>query len=97
MAKYTIENSHGERGGMWSCDYDTLEAAKVGLRQAMGWGEIVLSHAYTHDADDNTAWSAYETQEDCDADDEGAHAPCIVRDDAADRRETRESLRRTAE
>ena len=42
----------------------------------MGWENIVLSESYA--CDSGSAWSAYQSQEECDADQDGAYAPRVV-------------------
>jgi hypothetical protein len=84
MATYTISNSNGMSGGVWSRKYDSRKAAKAAIAEAFGWDEAVLSPSWAHSTDGSdtlTCWSAYATQEDCDADETGAHAPCITRHD----------------
>ena len=52
--------------------------------QTLGWDEAVLSPSWAHSTDGNdtlTCWLAYSTQEECDADETGAHAPTITRHD----------------
>lgn len=89
MAKttvYRIENCSGIRGGAWTCDYTTEAAATEALRAAMGWDEIHTSDRYQVGSEWSRdyagpvdARSAYATKEECDADEEGAHAPRVVR------------------
>jgi hypothetical protein len=78
---YKITDTEGRSGGAWSQTYETREEAAVALRDAFGWEGVVLSHGYS-DVDGNgvetTAWSAYDSSEDCDSDNDGAYAPRIV-------------------
>jgi len=69
---YKIRNENGTTGGAWSREYETLGAAENAIRYAMGWDGIVIA-AHPQGG----VWSAYETQEDADADETGAHAPSI--------------------
>lgn len=75
---YTIHNTNGTSGGPWTRLYATRDAAADALRQAMGWDAIVLSGSYD-DTRGNATWHAYESQDECDADETGALAPCITR------------------
>lgn len=80
---YSIGYTHGRTD---KDRYASLEAASREVRRAMGWDEVVLSDSYA-DTDGNgyetTAWSAYESQERCDADSDGARAPRITAIDRA--------------
>lgn len=81
---YSISNSNGQSGGAWSRMYGTRRAAQRAIAEAFGWTEAVLSPSWAHTTDGNdtlTCWSAYSTQEECDADETGAHAPTITRHD----------------
>jgi hypothetical protein len=73
---YKISNAEGRQGRAWTAEYATREEAAQAIRQAMGWDAVVLSGSYAVDA--GSAVSAYETQEECDADQTGAWAPRIV-------------------
>jgi len=80
---YRIQNSNGRQGVQWTLSYETRDNAAEGLRDAMGWDEIVLSPSYAiservGDGDAAVAWSGYETRAECDADTDGAHAPRVV-------------------
>jgi len=78
---YKITNSNGMSGGVWSRVYGSRKAAAAAIAEAFGWDEAVLSPSWSDD-EDNSCWSVYETQEECDADETGAHAPCITRHEA---------------
>lgn len=87
MSKYTISNSNGMSGGVWARKYGTRKAARDAIAEAYGWDTVVLSPSWAHSTDGSdtlTCWSAYATQEECDADETGAHAPCITRHDDSD-------------
>lgn len=73
---YEISNANGMTGRAWTSTYDTQGDAAEALREAMGWSAIILSDAYATDRGD--AVSAYETQSECDADQDGARAPRIT-------------------
>lgn len=84
---YTIDNCNGRTGRAWDATYASEDEAVEALRVAMGWTEIVLSDDYAITLPDDedgrqrhgSAWSAYPTQEECDADrDGGAQAPRVV-------------------
>jgi hypothetical protein len=82
LTTYKISNSNGLSGVAWDHDYETQDEAAEAIRTAYGWDEVVLSDSYSVGNDygtgDADAVSAYETQEECDADQDGAHAPRIV-------------------
>ena len=84
---YSITNSNGMSGGVWGRKYDSRKAAAAAIAEAFGWDEVVLSPSWSDD-EENSCWSAYETQDECDADETGAQAPCITRreidEDASD-------------
>lgn len=73
---YKITNTNGKTGGNWRLSYLTREDAADAIGLAMGWDSVVLSESFA--VDDTTAWCVYESQEDCDADREGAYAPRVV-------------------
>lgn len=81
MNTYHISNSNGMGGGVWAREYDSRKAAAAAIAEAFGWDDAVLSPSWDDD-DGNRCWCAYETREECDADDTGADAPCITRVDA---------------
>ena len=78
MNTYSISNSNGMGGGVWGRKYDSRRDAKEAIAEAYGWDDVVLSPSW-EDGDGLTCWSVYETQEECDADETGADAPCITR------------------
>lgn len=76
--KITTTTPQGNRG-----PFTTLTDAKMMLAELMGWETIVLGDSYHIGMREGArgsvyAHSAYETQEECDADSEGAHAPRIL-------------------
>jgi hypothetical protein len=78
---YRIENTNGETGGRWALTYRSREDAAEAIRLARGWDEVVLSGPFTDtDRTDRevTGWCAYESQEECDRDGDGARAPRVV-------------------
>jgi hypothetical protein len=82
LRTYKISNSNGLSGPVWDADYTTQDRAAEAIRRAYRWDEVVLSDSYSVGDDygtgDASAVSAYQTQQDCDADPDGAHAPRIV-------------------
>jgi hypothetical protein len=80
MAKYRVQIDDGT-----DVTVEGMLSAQNTVRAAMCWSTLVLSAPYTVDGpekasagDTRQAWSAYETQEECDADDDGADAPRIT-------------------
>lgn len=80
MAKYRVQIDNGT-----DMVVDGMMSAMSTIRAAMCWTDLVLSSSYTVDGPDGAAagdtaraWSAYKTQGECDADEDGAHAPRIV-------------------
>jgi hypothetical protein len=83
---YRITNSSGLTGQWWDIDYNSQGDAASALRLAMGWDDICLSDEFCDGSyEDGGMWvekdavCAYETQEECNADGEGAYAPRITR------------------
>ena len=83
MATYRIKNINGKAGGIWSREFATRDQAAEAIRASYSWDEVVLSSSYDSDEgprneDGDRAmtrcWNAYETQEECARDDDGAHA-----------------------
>ena len=59
--------------------YDSLEAARVALREALGWSEIQLGPGYTTANAKAQVWCAYRTRAEADKDPDGLSRPRIVR------------------
>lgn len=82
---YSIKNSNGLSGGDWNRQYNTREQAAAAIAKAYGWDAAAVAigpkmiDEIGDDGEEEIAWCVYESQEDCDADDTGAHAPRIVR------------------
>jgi hypothetical protein len=77
---YKIVNASGLTGDAWNAEYPHFKAAWEALRDAMGWRTIYTSHwfnAWSQPGDPSEECCAYETEEQCDADAEGAHAPRV--------------------
>lgn len=70
MSRYTNATTDGRQGR-------ALDVTAEALRVVMGWDGIVLSASYT--VDEGSAVSAYATEADRDADQDGASAPRITR------------------
>lgn len=78
---YTISNSNGNQSGPWRETYQTQQAAIDAIAEAQGWGEPVVSERYA--VDGGSAVSVYASQEDCDADQDGAFAPRVTKRDVS--------------
>lgn len=82
---YSIKNCNGKSGGDWNRQYNTREQAAAAIAKAYGWDVAAVAigpkmiDEIGDDGEEEIAWCVYESQEDCDADDTGAHAPRIVR------------------
>lgn len=74
---FTISTTDGRQHQALRVSYGSQEAAADALQRVMGWDEIHLSDDYTV-SEDSEAVSAYRTEDECDADETGAHAPRIV-------------------
>lgn len=79
MAKYTISNSNGNQRGIWRDTYESQQDAIDVIALTNGWGDPVVSESYT--VDGGSAVSVYASQEDCDADQDGAFAPRVTERD----------------
>ena len=71
LVTYTDARSSGAR-------YADFESALAAIGDDMGWANPVASEEFRADSDDHTAVTVYRTEEDCDADGEGAYAPRIT-------------------
>jgi hypothetical protein len=78
MSTYTIRTAGSHQGRALDATYETQEDAAEALRVAMGWSEIHLSGSYAAGDGHDSAVSAYETEEACERDQDGAHAPRIT-------------------
>lgn len=79
---YTISNSNGLNSGDWNAEYTSVAAAAEEIRRNYRWDNVVTSSWFAEtdeDGNHTSACCAYETQEECDRDVEGAHAPRITR------------------
>lgn len=72
---YQISTTDGRE---WTDTYETRQQAAAAIAQAYGWESPVISESYAVGDGNQSAVSVYETQEECDADDEGAYAPRIT-------------------
>lgn len=81
VAGYKITNTEGRRGRGW-CDLFGSQAEGIHeIGTLMGWEEPVASEPFTvtdGDGREVRAWCVYSSQEECDADGEGADAPRVV-------------------
>ena len=75
---YRISNSNGLSGQAWSEEYASEAEALAALCEAFNIdpSDAVTSERYT--VDGGSAVSVYDSQEACDADQEGAYAPRII-------------------
>lgn len=73
---YIISNNEGRRGMAWLDEYETLAEAVAAIADELGWESVVLSESFA--TEDGTGWCAYETQSECDRDEEGAYAPRVI-------------------
>lgn len=81
MARYRIAISNGQTRGDWTSTFATPQRAAEAIRRLRGWDEVHLSPWFvdmSEDGDEERACCAYATAEECDRDDEGAHAPRIT-------------------
>ncbi len=74
---YKIVTTDGSQDLRLRETYASEGEAAEALRQVMGWDSIVLSDSYTV-SETEDARSAYSSQEECDEDQEGTHAPRVV-------------------
>jgi len=78
IAVYTVQTDGGNLRGQW----DSVEDAAAAVARRFGWAHPYLSIPFaTVDADgvERTEWCVYGSEEDRDADQDGAYAPHIVR------------------
>jgi hypothetical protein len=59
--------------------FDSLENARTGLREALGWPELWLGPGYTDRDGASETWYAYRTKRESEADPEPKDAPRIHR------------------
>lgn len=75
---YRLSNAEGRQGRAWSATYTSHEAARVALRDAMGWTRLYLSPSYTS-GETTSSESAYGSLAEMRRDEDGrANAPTIV-------------------
>jgi len=58
--------------------YETQDEAVAALGGAMGWADPVVSDDFPGGDGHTCAVCVYETQEECDDDDDGAYAPRVI-------------------
>ena len=78
QTQYRISNAEGLTGGAWGATFATEDEAAEAIREAHGWDDVVVSESFAAGDGNDSAVCAYETQEECDADEDGAHAPRIT-------------------
>ena len=81
--RFQIQNTEGRQGRAWSTTYADLPDAEAAVREAMGWDDSVTSDSFAGidgNGTERVGRCVYPTQEECDADQDGAHAPRIVGD-----------------
>ncbi|HYP74857.1 MAG TPA: hypothetical protein VER12_02805 [Polyangiaceae bacterium] len=59
--------------------FDSLEQARLALRDALGWPEVQLGRGYTAPDTESQVWCAYRTRAEAEADPDGLTVPRIVR------------------
>jgi hypothetical protein len=77
--KFAIRNTSNARMAASNVTYDSLEAARAALREALGWPEVALGPGYTTASGTGQVWCAYRTQVEAAADPDGLNTPRIVR------------------
>lgn len=77
--KFALRNTGNERAEAERASYDSLEDARVALRELLGWPEVQLGPGYTTPSTDSQIWCAYRTRVEAEADSDGLDTPRIVR------------------
>lgn len=78
--EYTIRSAGDPRLSAYEREvYATREEAVAAVKGALRWDDVVVSDEYAVDDGNSYGVSLYETEEECDTDQEGAHAPRVVR------------------
>ena len=77
--KFAIRNAGEAHRNVRDVTYESLEAARVALREALGWSEIQLGPGYTTANAKAQVWCAYRTRAEADRDPDGLATPRIVR------------------
>jgi len=77
--KFVVRNVPGTNDNVSQAAFDSLEDARVALRQALGWPEVHLGPGYTAPDTKGQVWCAYRTPAEAEADPDGLKAPRIVR------------------
>ncbi|HYQ44776.1 MAG TPA: hypothetical protein VER11_22480 [Polyangiaceae bacterium] len=77
--KFLIRNMRRGRRNASPATFDSLEDARIALREALGWPDVLLGPGYTAPDTKGQIWCAYRTQAEAEADPDGLTAPRIVR------------------
>ena len=76
--KFTLRNVDQNKDAS-QASFETLEDARVALREALGWPEVQLGPGYTTANSKGQIWCAYRTRAEAEADPDGLTIPRIVR------------------
>ena len=77
--KFAIRNAGKKSSAASQATYDSLEAARTALREALGWPDVQLGPGYTTPSTESQIWCAYRTRSEADSDPDGLSTPRIVR------------------
>ena len=77
--KFAIRNAGTKNHVASQATYDSLEDARLALREALGWPEVQLGPGYTTPNTESQIWCAYKTRSEAEADPDGLNTPRIVR------------------
>jgi hypothetical protein len=77
--KFVIRNAGKAGDAAVQATYDSLEDARVALRELLGWPEVQLGPGYTTPSTNSQIWCAYRTRAEAEADPDGLKTPRIVR------------------
>ncbi|HET7538784.1 MAG TPA: hypothetical protein VFK05_02900 [Polyangiaceae bacterium] len=77
--KFALRNLPGASTSAPAATFDSLEDARVALRDALGWPEVQLGPGYTAPNTTGQVWFAYRTRAEAEADRNGLSHPRIVR------------------
>lgn len=77
--RFAIRNTGEVASKASNVSYDSLEAARNALREALGWPDVQLGRGYTTENAADQTWCAYRTRAEADRDADGLTTPRIVR------------------
>jgi hypothetical protein len=77
--KFAIRNAGKADSSVSSDTFDSLEAARDALREALGWADVQLGRGYTGANTKAQIWCAYRTRQEAERDANDLGAPRIVR------------------